>query len=188
LRSSLGLLPKLGGVATTPPFFGLRFNSGFWHRCGFYRLGDGAMRVQDEKTTKLLPAALLAAMVALVGLAGAVKIARSTVDLGPRVGDIVRFDPRESLSLDDRAPVAAAQVNGAACAFDLDAAHHFGGSLVVEERFVLGGRTHYRVHWASRGGAGAGCGRVGDLVMDGTNLELLAMAAGGWGVSHLRSP
>jgi hypothetical protein len=143
------------------------------------------MQVQDEKTSKLLPAALLAAVVALVGLAGAVKLARSAVNLGARVGDIVQFDPRESLSLDGRARIVAERPDANACAFDLASAHHNGGSLVVEQRYVVDGTARYVVHWAGWGSTG--CGKAADLVMDGTNLELLAMAAGGWGLSHVHA-
>jgi hypothetical protein len=144
------------------------------------------MRAQDEKTTRLLPAALLAVVVALVGLAGAVKIARTAGDFGPAVGDIVRFDPQGYLPLDINTQVTATRTDARGCVLDLEALHRNGGSLVVEQRYPGDASPRYRVHWAGRRSAegAADCGREADLMLDDTNLDLLAMAAGGWGVAH----
>jgi hypothetical protein len=145
-----------------------------------------AMQAHDDKTPGLLPAALLAAVVALVGLAGAVKIARTAVALGPTVGDIVQFDPKGYLPLDVHTQVAAQRTDASACVLDLEAIHRSGGSLIVEQRRLGDGNPRYRVHWAGRQSAKgpADCGQDADLVLDDSNLELLAMAAGGWGVGH----
>jgi hypothetical protein len=144
------------------------------------------MRAQDDKTTGLLPAALLAAVVALIGLAGAVKIARTAVDFGPAVGDIVRFDPQGYLPIDINTQVTATRTDARGCMLDVGALHRNGGSLVVEQRYPDDGNPRYRVHWAGRRSAegAADCGREADLMLDDTNLDLLAMAAGGWGVEH----
>ena len=140
----------------------------------------------DDKSNGLLPAALLAVVVALVGLAGAVKIARTAVDLGPAVGDIVQFDPKAYLLLDPQTQVTATRANSGDCVLDLAAIHRNGGSFIVEQRSRGDGNPRYRVHLASKPGAddGTGCGRDADLMLDGTNMDLLAMAAGGWGVAH----
>jgi len=140
----------------------------------------------DEKPTGLLPAALLAVVVTLVGLAGAVKIARTAVAFGPAVGDIVQFDPQASLPVDLRTQISATRVDATGCVLEIAAIHRYGGSLVVEQRYPGDGDPLYRVHWAgqrSAGGAGD-CGRDADLMLDNSNLDLLAMAAGGWGVGH----
>ncbi len=144
------------------------------------------MRAHDDKSTGLLPAALLAVVVALVGLAGAVKIARTAVDFGPAVGDIVQFDPQGYLPLDMHTQVAATRADASGCVLDLEAIHRNGGSLVVEQRYRGDGSPRYRVHWAGQRSAEgtADCGREADLMLDDTNLDLLAMAAGGWGVGH----
>lgn len=144
------------------------------------------MRAQDDKTTGLLPAALLAVVVALIGLAGALKIARTAVDLGPAVGDIVRFDPQSYLPLDLHTQVTATRADARGCVLDLEALHRNGGSFVVEQRSPVSANPRYRVHWAgSRSAEGAAdCGREADLMLDDTNLDLLAMAAGGWGIGH----
>jgi len=144
------------------------------------------MRAQDDETTGLLPAALLAVVVALVGLAGAVKIARTAVDLGPAVGDIMRFDPQGYVPVDLHTQVTATRTDARGCVLDLEALHRNGGSLVVEQRSPIDANPRFRVHWAgSRSAAGAAdCGRDAELMLNDENLDLLAMAAGGWGVEH----
>ena len=144
------------------------------------------MRAHDRNSTGLLPGALLAVVVALVGLAGAMKIARSAMNLGPTVGDVVQFDPQGYLPSDLRTQVVAERVDASGCTLDLEAIHRAGGSLVVEQRYPGNRKLRYRVHWAGQEavGGGADCGRDADLVLDDTNLELLAMAAGGWGIGR----
>ncbi len=144
------------------------------------------MRAHDDKSTGLIPATLLAVVVALVGLASAVKIARTAVDLGPAVGDIVQFDPKSYLPTDMHTQVAATRADASGCTLDIEAIHRAGGSLVVEQRYHAGQSPRYQVHWAGRRSAegAADCGREADLMLDDSNLDLLAMAAGGWGVTH----
>jgi hypothetical protein len=146
------------------------------------------MRVRDDndKSTGLVQAALLAVIVALVGLAGAVKMVRTVVAFGPGVGDIVQFDPHRSMPVDVHTQIAAQRIDAGACMLDLGAIHRDGGSLVVEQRYVSDGDSLYRVHWAGRRSAvgSADCGHEANLTLDNTNLDLLAMAAGGWGVDH----
>src|SRR6185312_3130003 len=144
------------------------------------------MRTKDDKSDgKLISAALLAVVVALVGLAGAVKIAQSSVNFGPAVGDIITFDPSGKLPRDLHTQVAVARNGRAVCVLDLATVHRDGGSLIVEQRAV-NAAAPYRVHWAGkRSSQGAqDCGASADLLIDESNLDLLAMAAGGWGVSH----
>src|SRR3974390_257621 len=145
------------------------------------------MQAKDNHSGGLAGAALLAVVGGLTGLAGAVKIAQSAVNLGPGVGDILMFDPVERLPRDLRTTITVARPGQPECVMDLDAVHRNGGSLIVEER-VLGERHQYRVHWAGNSpDAGSGtCGSSADLLMDDSNLDLLAMAAGGWGVRHKR--
>ena len=140
----------------------------------------------DDKITGLVPAALLAIVVSLVGVAGAVKIAQTAVNLGPGVGDIVRFDPQHYMPVEDHTRIDVTRANASGCVLDLDAIHRAGGSFVVEQKYVAGTDAHYRVHWAGwRSADGTDdCGRQADLRLDGTNLDLLAMAAGGWGAGH----
>ena len=146
------------------------------------------MQANDDKSPGLIRAALLAVVVALAGLAGAVRIAQSAVDLGPKVGDIILFEPGGDLPNDLPAQVAAARNGQRGCMLNLEALHRDGGSLIVEAR-DLGPAARYRVHWAGKGGGEAGgCGATADLLLDDANLEVLAIAAGGWGVAHKQLP
>ena len=145
------------------------------------------MRAHHEKSSGLLSAALLAVVVSLTGLAGAVKIAQTAVALGPSVGDVIRFDPNGRMPVDISTQIDARRVNASGCVLDMDTIHQTGGSLVIEERLPGAPDTpRYRVHWAgSRTAAGdRNCGRQADLMLDDSNLDVLAMAAGGWGASH----
>jgi hypothetical protein len=59
-----------------------------------------------------------------------------------------------------------------------------GGSLVVEERFTT--PRSFRVHWAggSTSTGSTDCGGTADLMVSGTDLQLLSNAVGGPGVEH----
>jgi len=147
------------------------------------------MRARDDKSQGLLSAALLAIVVSLGGLAGAVKIAQTAVALGPGVGDVVRFDPSGRMPVDVSTQITANRVNAPNCTLDLDVIHRSGGSLIIEARLPGGAdMARYRVHWAGiRSASGAtNCGRQADLMLDDSNLDMLAMAAGGWGAGHKR--
>ena len=71
------------------------------------------------------------------------------------------------------------------CILDLEMLHQNGGSLIVEAR-VPGTSPAYRVHWAGKASSTSqfNCGSSAELTLDDTNLDLLAMAAGGWGAVH----
>jgi hypothetical protein len=144
------------------------------------------MRAHDDKSNQLFPGAVLAVVVAVVGLAGAVKMARTAVIFGPAVGDIVQFDSQGYLPLDARTKIEATRADASRCVLELESIRGHGGSLIVEQRYPGDGDTRYRVHWAGDRSAedAANCGGDADLTLDDTNLDLLAMAAGGWGVGH----
>ena len=143
------------------------------------------MQANDDKSHGLITAALLAVVVALAGLAGAVKIAQSAVNFGPAVGDIITFDPGTSLPRDLHTQITVARTGQDECVLDLEAMHRNGGSLIVEQRNPAAA-SHYWVHWAGRRSSDGpqDCGTTADLALDDSNLDLLAMAAGGWGATH----
>jgi hypothetical protein len=145
------------------------------------------MRASDEKSGGLITAGLLAVVVSLVGLAGAVRIAQTAVAFGPNVGDIVQFDPRTYMPVDAQTEIVATRPDAGTCTLDVATIHANGGSIIVEQRYRAGDNSHYLVHWAGkRTAAGAGdCGEQANLKLDDANLDMLAMAAGGWGV-HLK--
>jgi hypothetical protein len=123
--------------------------------------------------------------IALAGMVGTIGLVRQVGELGPKVGDIVSFDPAEAISREIRARVTAMPADGpgVACVLDVRAMHAAGGSVIIEAREP---RTSfgYRVHWsgARSSNDGADCGSSSDLLMNMEDVELLAMAAGGFGV------
>ncbi|HEY1931943.1 MAG TPA: hypothetical protein VGG99_08030 [Acetobacteraceae bacterium] len=144
------------------------------------------MRADHGKNSSgLLSGALLAIVISLTGVAGAVKIAQSAVNLGPGVGDIISFDTKAKMPGDMNSQVVVARDGSGECMLDLDTLHREGGSLIVEAR-VPANPPAYRVHWAGNQSSTSqyNCGTSAELTVDGTNLDMLAMAAGGWGPTH----
>jgi hypothetical protein len=127
----------------------------------------------------------LACMVATIGLLQHVG------ELGPKVGDIVSFEPQESFPRDMRARVDATPVSartGGTCVLDVRTMHANGGSLVIESR-QPGATPGFRVHWAGgrSSDGGTNCGVSADLLLGQDDIEVLAMAAGGFGVAANKS-
>lgn len=144
------------------------------------------MRADHGKNSSgLLSAALLAIVVSLTGVAGAVKLAETAVNLGPGVGDIISFDTKTRMPGDMNSQVVMARAGGGECMLDLDTLHRDGGSLIVEAR-VPSNPPAYQVHWAGKHSSGGqyNCGTSAELTVEGSNLDMLAMAAGGWGPTH----
>jgi hypothetical protein len=127
------------------------------------------------------------AAIGLAGMVGTIGLIRSVGELGPKVGDIVSFDPGDAMSRDMRTRISAIPANnlpGVACVLDVQAMHAGGGSVIVEARQSLNGYG-LRVHWAGAHSApdGTGCGTSADLLLNSEDLETLAMAAGGYGTA-----
>jgi hypothetical protein len=144
------------------------------------------MRADHGKTSSgLLTASLLAVVVLLTGLAGVVKLAQTAVNLAPRVGDMISFDTNAVLAGDMQSQTVLAHDGERDCMLDLDTLHKTGGSLIVEAR-TPGNGAAYQVHWAGTQSSPGqyDCGSSAELTMDATNLDLLAVAAGGWGPIH----
>ena len=72
---------------------------------------------------------------------------------------------------------------GVACVLDVRTIHANGGSVIIEAREPRAD-FGYRVHWAGARSSddGANCGSTADLLMNLEDIEVLAMAAGGYGV------
>ncbi len=140
----------------------------------------------DTKTGgSVLTVLLSVAAIALAGMAGTIGMVRAVGDLGPKLGDIVAFDPAETMSRDMKAQVPAIPVDGrpgASCVLDVQAMHTSGGSVVIESRPSPTGYGT-RVHWAgARSAEGrTNCGSSADLMVSQDDIEVLAMAAGGFG-------
>jgi len=124
-----------------------------------------------------LIAALLASSVAVVSAA-------RTIDIGPKVGDILVFHQGARMPADWEFTVDTAAEPGATCHLQPQAMTSQGGSLVVERRFATP-RT-FQVQWA--GGrtsqSSSDCGSNAQLIVTGEDLQLLTNAVGGAGVEH----
>jgi hypothetical protein len=144
------------------------------------------MQANGGNTSGLSSFILGMVVVALAGTIGTIGLLREVAEFRPGVGDIVSFDPLDTLSRDMHAKIDAARANdrpGAACVLDVAAMHAGGGSVVIEARLPQTGG--YRVHWAGARSSDdpADCGASADLVLSQEDIEVLAMAAGGYGVS-----
>ena len=75
--------------------------------------------------------------IALAGMAGTIGLINQVGELGPKVGDIVSFDPLDPMSRDMNARLAAMPADerpGMACVLDVRTMHANGGSVIIEAR------------------------------------------------------
>jgi hypothetical protein len=119
-------------------------------------------------------------------MVGTISLIHQVGELGPKVGDILSFDPLDRMSsdLNTRVPAMTADDKpGVACALDVRAIHANGGSIVIEARTPRLDFA-YRVHWSGprTSNDGTNCGASADLLVNLSDIEVLAMAAGGYGV------
>ena len=144
------------------------------------------MQAKDGNSSGVGGVLLGVAAIALAGMVGTIGLLREVGELGPKVGDIVSFDPVRNLSRDMKALIAATPADErteATCVLDARAIHATGGSLVIEAK-ELGKPRGYRVHWAGprTSDGGKDCGMSAELLLGQDDIEILAMAAGGYGV------
>jgi hypothetical protein len=148
------------------------------------------MQANGRDSSGLTSVILGTVVIALAGMVGTIGLLRQAGELGPKVGDIVSFDPLEALSRDMKARVPAMPADrqhAVACVLDVRAIHAVGGSVVVEASNPEA-PAGYRVHWAGTRSSddSADCGASADLLLNRDDVEVLAMAAGGYGVSAKR--
>jgi hypothetical protein len=144
------------------------------------------MRANHSKSSGVGTVLLGIAAIGLAGMAGTIGLIHQVGEFGPKVGDIVSFEPLDPISRDMHARLTAMPADdkpGVACALDVQAMHAGGGSLVIESHDPATS-FGYRVHWAGAHSSndGADCGASVDLKVNLDDLETLAMAAGGYGV------
>jgi hypothetical protein len=128
-------------------------------------------------------AAMLLALLAVVS--GMVGMVHQAAELGPRVGDLVAFDPAHRAAFTSDARLTAFRPQQTACVLDLSTIQKSGGSLVLERR-GSGPERLYHAHWSGlRTSRDADdCGSQADLVLSRNDIDTLAAAAGGFGVDH----
>jgi hypothetical protein len=95
------------------------------------------MRANDSKSSGLGSVLLSVVAIALAGMVGTLGLIQQVGELGPKVGDIVVFDPLAAMSRDMRASLTAMSANGqpgVACVMDVRTIHANGGSVIIEAR------------------------------------------------------
>ena len=107
----------------------------------------------------------------------------------PKVGDMVVFTPSAVGPAGEDIRLLVHRQDRYGCVLDLATLQRSGGSLVVETEISTQERM-FRVHWAgARTSADNGnCGKAADLIIDHRDVDLLALAAGGYGLGPKRSP
>jgi hypothetical protein len=148
---------------------------------------DPPMRAHDRKSSGAGTVLLSILAIGLAGMVSTMTLIHQVGEFGPAIGDIVAFDPLDPISRDQHQRLAAMPADdkpGVACVLDVRAMHANGGSLIIEGR-EPGSVFGYRVHWAGRHSSddAADCGASADLMVSLEDVEVLAMAAGGYGVS-----
>ena len=125
--------------------------------------GNAPSQVVGTAMLACLIAALLAGTVAMVSAA-------RTIEIGPRVGDILVFRQGARMPPDWAFTVATAPAPSVTC------------SLRTPPTF--------QVHWAGgrTSDAGADCGSDAALLVAGSDLQLLTNVVGGAGVEHKAFP
>ena len=109
--------------------------------------------------------------------------------IGPDVGEIVTFDPREGPKHWDQPGIPARFAPAATprpdCVLMPSVISATGGSFVIEAKQTSLPPV-FRVHWnGPRTDSGAqDCGRSADLMLPLVQLRALANVAGGFGVTH----
>jgi hypothetical protein len=149
-----------------------------------------AMRANGGNSSGASSVILGVVVLGLAGTVGTIGLLRQVGEFGPKVGDIVSFDPHETLSPDMPAKIAATRASDRSehtCILDISAMQASGGSVVIEARQPQTS-SGYRVHWAGALSSDdpANCGASADLLLNQEDIEILALAAGGYGVSARR--
>jgi hypothetical protein len=125
--------------------------------------------------------ALLAGMglVCLVIMMLIVGVMHLADEMGPRIGDIISFDPARTRSIDTATKITVFPAGASAsCVLDLQVMWTFGGSLVIAAT-QLGPNPSFRAHWAgTRTSDGAtNCGASADLQLNQADIVALKLAA-----------
>lgn len=143
------------------------------------------MAADRHKTSRPLQFVLLGAAVLLAMGCGMAGIVHQAAEFGPKVGDLVAFDPAHRAAFDSNARLTANRLQQSDCVLDLAIIQKSGGSLVLERRDSEPGHR-YSAHWSGpRTSQDADdCGSQADLLLSLSDIDTLATAAGGFGVDH----
>jgi hypothetical protein len=119
----------------------------------------------------------------------AVNAIAALAHIRPHIGDIVTFAASADQGTEDATRLIVHRPGQFGCILDLSVLRHSGGSFVIESQFTEATGS-YRVHWAGPHTSAdtANCGGDTDLILDGQELDILALSAGGYGAGSRHLP
>lgn len=140
------------------------------------------MPANDDQSNDLPIALAGLGLVGTIVLVTIVSTLQLVAALGPRIGDIIIFDPARAISSDGQTSIKVtplASRTGAACRLDPSTMAASGGSLLIEAVLPKPTRT-YRVLWAGRqtSSGPADCGPAGLFQLSQADLVTLMLASG----------
>ena len=146
------------------------------------------MPTGHDTTARILFPVIIGAGCMIIALT-AVNAIAGMAQKSPRIGDIIAFSASADQPTDGLTRLVVHRPGQFGCALDLGTLHQSGGSLVVEGQLMEAAGS-FRVHWAGeRTSADTNnCGDHADLIMDGRELDIIALSAGGYGAGQKRLP
>jgi hypothetical protein len=136
----------------------------------------------DDKSNELYAALAGAGLVGLFLVLTIVSALRLVDDLGPRIGDIITFNPAKQISPDLQERITVTPGGGLTavpCVLDPRTMLASGGSLVIEAVQPKPDRR-YRVDWAGAHTSDdrTDCGAAAEFLLSQPDLVALLLAAG----------
>jgi hypothetical protein len=141
-----------------------------------------------RNTARAMRPAIVAAA-CLLTAAVAVNAIVALTHASPHLGDIVAFAPSATVPSGDGTRLVVRRKGQTDCVLDLAVLRRSGGSLVVDTE-IVGDTGGFGAHWAGprTSDAVGNCGGDAELLVDHTDLDILAMSAGGYGIGPKRMP
>lgn len=130
---------------------------------------------------------VLAAVIGVICGVGMLELTRRVATSAPRVGDIIAFTMEKPGVQAIEARLTADRPGQSVCILDVAAMRQSGGSLIVEEQRP-GRNALLRVHWSGLRTTSddRNCGADTDLVLRASDIQVLALGAGGYGLPGQR--
>ncbi len=149
------------------------------------------MRAGDQKTKRNTNRPwgmfVLAAVIGIICGVGMLELSRRVTTSAPGVGDIIAFSAEKPGAPIIEARLMADRPGRSVCILDVAAMRRTGGSLIVEEQRP-GRNAVLRVHWSGPRTTAddRNCGTDTDLVLRASDMQVLALGAGGYGLPGQR--
>jgi hypothetical protein len=137
---------------------------------------------EDDKSNELYIALAGVGFVALILVLTIVSALRLADDLGPHIGDIIKFNPVKKISTDLQELITVTpdgHRTGAPCVLDPRTMRASGGSLVIEA-VQPKPDARYRVDWAGvhTSDGQADCGAEAEFLLSQSDIVALLLVAG----------